>query len=126
MFSNSRPHRNVPKPVKGLFILMMIGTVIFVLGQVIMFLWNTILVKVVGVEVINFWQAIGLFVLSRILFGSFHFNKGRHIKHKMRKGARWKEKWMNMSDEERTEFKQRWKERCGRPPRRRPSESDEV
>ncbi|MBX2873553.1 MAG: hypothetical protein KTR30_15675 [Saprospiraceae bacterium] len=117
MFKDKRPHRNVPGPVKGLFILMMISVVIFVLGQVIMFLWNTILVEVTGVKVINFWQAIGLFALSRILFGSFHFNKGRQMKRKMRKGAKWREKWMNMSEEERAEFKQRWKDRCGRPPR---------
>jgi len=126
MFKDKRPHRNVPGPVKGFFILMMISVALFVLGQVIMYLWNTILVKVTGVQVISFWEAIGLFILSRILFGSFHFNKGRHMKHKMRKGARWKEKWMNMSDEERTEFKQRWKDRCGRPPRRGGPEREEI
>lgn len=114
MFRNKRPYRHIPGPVKGLFFLAMISLVIFVLGQVIMFLWNTILVKVAGVQVINFWEAIGLFILSRILFGSFHFGpKGRHIKQGARKRAHWKEKWRNMTEEERVEFKKRWKERCG-------------
>lgn len=123
MFSNKRPNRHLPRPVKGLFILAMISLVTFVLGQVIMFLWNTILVKVAGVQMINFWEAIGLFILSRILFGSFHFGaKGRRFKQGARKRARWRKKWINMTEEERIEFKKRWKERCGRPPKDYPSE----
>ena len=71
MFKDNSTHRRVPKPVKGLFFLALAALFLFVLGQVIMFLWNNILAEVTGVKTLNFWQAIGLFVLARILFGGF-------------------------------------------------------
>ena len=73
---------------------------------------NEILVEAAGVNAISFWQAIGLFALFRILFGGFRFGRrqkhwgGRKRRHKMR------EKWMNMSEEERAAFKDNWKEWC--------------
>ena len=76
---------------------------------VVMFLWNAILPDVTGVKPLNFWQAAGLLLLAKILFGGFGF-RGRRKHWKKRK--HWKNKWMQMSDEERQEAKQRWKERC--------------
>lgn len=115
MFSNNKPNRRVPGPIKGLFFLGMAVLVIFIVGHVIMFLWNTILVRVTGVIPLTYWEAIGLFILSRILFGSFHFGPKHHRagKGKSRR-AGWRDKWMNMTDEERADFKQKWKERCGK------------
>lgn len=92
--------------------------VLFVLGFaailsfVVMWLWNQVLVPVTGVKVVNFWQAAGLLILCRILFGGFKGGpwKGRHAINGGRSG--WKEKWKNMSDEEREQLKERWKERC--------------
>ena len=116
MFSNNQPNKRVPGPIKGLFFLGMAVLAIFIVGHVIMFLWNTILVRVTGVIPLTYWEAIGLFILSRILFGSFHFGPKHH-----RRGGKgsprragWRDKWMNMTDEERAEFKQKWKERCGK------------
>ena len=101
-------NRRIPPPIKGLFFLTMAVLFFFVLGQVIMFLWNTVLVKATGVNPLNFWESIGLFVLARILFGGFRFGPRR-----WRKSRRaWREKWMNMSEEERAEFKQKWREKC--------------
>lgn len=85
---------------------------VLVLSAVIMLLWNSILPEVVHVERISYLQAMGLFILSRILFGGFRFaGRGRpgfgpppHIR----------EKWMNMSEEERMKFRQEWRARCGR------------
>jgi Ca2+/H+ antiporter, TMEM165/GDT1 family len=79
----------------------------FLMGQVVMLLWNAILPAVFGVSVITFWQALGLLVLSRILFGGF-FKGGRGGPHM------WRRKWMNMSDEEKLKFQEEWKRRCGR------------
>jgi len=36
----------------------------------VMFLWNSILPSLVHVGMINYWQSLGLLVLSRLLFGS--------------------------------------------------------
>lgn len=82
----------------------------YLLGWVIMTLWNSILVPVLHVGALGFWQALGLFVLSRILFGGFRGGQ---------RGGPWKEKWRSMSEEERMQMKEAWKERC-RPGRQYP------
>lgn len=79
------------------------------LGWVVMLLWNAILPKVMtGVAVLTYWQAVGLFILSKILFGGFHGkprpNQGGAM--------HWRERWRNMSEEERAQFKAKWRERC--------------
>jgi hypothetical protein len=79
-----------------------------VLGYVVMSLWNNVLVSTVNVSTITFWQAIGLLVLSKILFGGFRGGWGGrgHWKNEM------KEKWHNMSPEEREKIKLEWRNRC--------------
>jgi len=42
-----------------------------VFGVAVMFLWNALIPTIFGLTVINFWQALGLLVLARILFGGF-------------------------------------------------------
>lgn len=75
---------------------------------IVMLLWNAVLPDVLGVKQINFWQALGLLVLSKILFGCFRgggrggFRGG---------GPPWKNKLMNMTPEERERFRQEWQQR---------------
>lgn len=38
---------------------------------IVMLLWNALLPVIFGISVINYWQAAGLIVLSRLLFGGF-------------------------------------------------------
>jgi hypothetical protein len=74
-------------------------------SAVTMLLWNALLPQIFGIASINFWQALGLLALSRILFCRFG---GRHpfgthgMGHATRNAIR--EKWMNMTPEERKEF----------------------
>ena len=79
-----------------------------------MALWNNILVAVLHVSVINFWQALGLFALSKILFGGFPgkpgWGRNRFRRHEMEE---MRNKWFNMSPEEKQNFKQNWRNRCG-------------
>ena len=85
-----------------------------IMGWVVMSLWNWLVPTLFHGPVINFWQTIGLFVLSKILFGGFH-GKGRHRgwggNSKMRE--RWKlkmeERMSTMTEEE----KEALKNRCG-------------
>jgi hypothetical protein len=42
-----------------------------VLTAVVMSLWNWLMPSLFGLGVITFWQALGLLVFSRILFGRF-------------------------------------------------------
>lgn len=39
-------------------------------------LWNHVLVDVLGVKEITYWQALGILVLARILFGGFPGRRG--------------------------------------------------
>ena len=79
------------------------------LGYIVMLLWNGVLVDVTTVKMISYPQAIGILVLSKILFGGFKNgwgSKGREWKQNM------KEKWEKMNPEEREKFKQQWRNRC--------------
>jgi hypothetical protein len=67
-------------------------------------------VPAVGANSISFWQALGLLVLSRILVGGFGGGDKKH----RGDSSRWKEKWANMSDEEKLKFREEWKRRCGK------------
>lgn len=73
-----------------------------------MMLWNALLPQIFGTRTISFWQAAGLFVLSRILFGRFG---GR--RHGMR-GGPFGRGWRGMNREERERFRSAMQQRgCG-------------
>jgi hypothetical protein len=80
-------------------------------SYIVMLLWNALIPDIFHLGVITYWQAVGILVLSKILFG---FGKGGH-----RGGAPWmrhrlKERWMNMSPEEQERFREQMRERCGK------------
>lgn len=85
------------------------AALVFVLGFVVMYLWNAILPGVLGVKTISFWQAMGIFVLAKILFGGF--KGGGHRKHEWRRKMH--DKWEQMSPEERQQWKQNMRNWCG-------------
>ena len=80
-------------------------------SSIIMFLWNWLIPDIFGLATISFWQALGLFILSRILFGGFgFFSKARMMHEKIHHdtdGHPIHKKWMRMSDEQRREFIER-------------------
>jgi hypothetical protein len=91
----------------GILRIMMVLVVIFLFGIVVMLLWNWLLPVVAGLPEITFLQAIGLLVLSHILFGGLG-GIGRMAAGRAMRGAgqgnSFREKWFKMSDEERREF----------------------
>lgn len=103
-------HRS--KAQKLLFIIPMVIAVILLLGLVVMGLWNAILPQVIGVSAISFWQALGILLLSKILFGGFG-KGGGFGRRRMEWKRRMQEKWEGMNPEERERFKAEWKNRCG-------------
>jgi hypothetical protein len=82
------------------------------LSWVVMSLWNCVLVAVLGVSVISFWQAAGILLLSKILFGGFQKSGGwgRHNREEWRE--KWAQKMQHMSPEEREKIKEEWRNRC--------------
>lgn len=93
----------------GFILLAIIGILVF--GGIVMLLWNALMPELFHLSVITFWQALGLLLLTKILFSGFRGGGGPRApwKDKLRK------KWMNMTPEEREKFKQEWGRRC-RPP----------
>ena len=95
-----------------MFLLVPPAIVLFgwIFGEVVMHLWNWLLPPLFGWHAVSFWQALGLLVLCRILFGGFR--NGTHGGGKGR-GRRWAKQWEKMSPEERERFQQSWRSRCG-------------
>jgi Ca2+/H+ antiporter, TMEM165/GDT1 family len=96
---------------RGIFIPIAIAAGIFLFGFIVMSLWNALLPGIIGVGTVTFWQALGILILAKILFGGFHGGPGRH-KYHHRHHHDWHTKWMQMSPEERARFKTEWKDRC--------------
>jgi hypothetical protein len=74
-----------------------------------MHLWNWLLPELFGWRPIGFWQALGLLVLCRILFGGF----GCHGSGSSRMQRRMAERWERMIPEEREKFRHDMRGRCG-------------
>ena len=76
---------------------------------VVMQLWNNLLPVILHVSTITFWQAMGIFILSKILFG--FGGRGGH------RGGPWMhkmERFKNMSPEEQERFREEMRARCGK------------
>lgn len=99
---------------RAIFIPIAIAAGIFIFGSLVMFLWNSILPAVLGISTITFWQAIGILVLSKILFGGFRGGHGHCNSHA---GHHLRGKWMNMNPEDREKMKQEWRIRCSTQPK---------
>lgn len=84
---------------------------IITVGVVVMWLWNWLVPSLFAGPVINYYQALGLFLLSRILFRGF--TGSSHHGCKGRGPDQWKDKWSNLSDGEREKLRDLWKKRCG-------------
>lgn len=105
---------------KGRFIFIPIAAAAFlsIISYVVMQLWNCLLPDVLHASTITFWQAMGIFILCKILFG---FGKGGGwrggrggggapwMRHKM------EERFKSMTPEEKEKFKQKMRDRgtCG-------------
>lgn len=83
-----------------LFIIPAVAVFIGAFGCAVMLLWNALLPRIAGLPLIGFWEAAGLLVLARILFGGPGWMGGHHHGSK----NMFRDKWLNMSGEERKEF----------------------
>ena len=90
-----------------------VAVIVFValFGWLVMVLWNELVPSVFHGPVIGYWQAFGLLVLCRILFGGLRGWRGSHGHWR---GHRWRERWESLSPEERERLRARFAERCGR------------
>lgn len=95
---------------KMIFIPFAIAGFLALASFIVMLLWNALVPAIFHLGVITFWQAAGLLILCKILFG---FGKGGS-----RGGAPWMrhkmERFGNMSPEDQQRFREQWRERCGK------------
>jgi len=90
---------------KGKYVVFPIMAMAFftLLSYVVMLLWNNILPEVIHVETITIWQAAGIFILCKLLFGFGRpggFGKRQMFKNRLA------ERMKDMSPEEMEKFKQ--------------------
>jgi|SRR6187402_1196735 len=96
--------------LKAIKIVVIAAVAITAFGYVVERLWNWLIPAIIGWKPISFTQALGLLVLSKILFGGFHKHGGggpRGWKRDMR------ERWANMTPEERERFRSGMRGRGG-------------
>jgi hypothetical protein len=85
-------------------------------GLVVMILWNWLIPALFAGPVLTFWQALGLLLLGRLLFGSFG---GRNWRggYGGPRYADWRERmserWAQLTPEQRQQMRQQWRRRCG-------------
>lgn len=82
---------------------------IFVGGELVMHLWNWLLPPLFGWRQITFWQALGVLVLCRILFGGHGWRGSGRSNYRRRMAERWE----RMTPEERERLRQSWRGRWG-------------
>lgn len=92
--------------LKGILFVVVIT---FLLGFVVKLLWNSLMPPIFGLHLITFWQGLGLLLLGKILFGGFRGFRGGspHWRQRM------KQRWDSMTPEQREQFRQGMKRRCG-------------
>lgn len=96
------------RKVIGIIILVIIG--VFVIGSIVMLLWNALLPVIFHLPLISFWQALGLLILTKILFSGFRGGPRAQWKRDKLKAA-----WSNMTPEQKEKLKSEWGRRCGKP-----------
>ncbi|WP_206155935.1 hypothetical protein [Chitinophaga fulva] len=103
------------RPIKKIG-LIFLGIIFFALVILLtQVLWNNLIPELFHGPVISYWQALGLLVLGKLLFG-WHGHKGgwggggRWGGWRQRK--EWKEKLANMTPEQREKMKQRFRQYC--------------
>jgi hypothetical protein len=84
--------------------------VVFVIafGGLVMVLWNWLIPSIFNLREINFWEALGLLVLGKLLFGGFH---GKDKSRSMRWKQHYYNKFSSMTPEDRERFKAKMKEK---------------
>jgi len=99
------------KIIWKVFAFIIISTLaVFLIGYIVMSLWNNILSPVLNVKTVDLKQAIGIFILAKILTGGVFRSWGG-------RGGYWKEKinrkLESMPEEERNYYQKMYWKKCG-------------
>ena len=102
--TNNIIHKEMRKKILKFIVGFIVAAVAF--SAVTMLLWNALMPGIFGIASINFWQALGLLVLGRILFSGIGGGNFMHPHGMMDDGRKnfFREKWMRMTPDERRDF----------------------
>jgi hypothetical protein len=81
------------------------SAVILLKGVFVMALWNALIPDLFHGPVVNFWQALGLVVLAKLLVGFQGGMRGFGV-HGHHRGGFWGRRWSNLSPEERQKLRE--------------------
>lgn len=101
--TRSRPRR---RPARLALFALLLLCALAAAGALVMALWNAVLVPALGAGPLNFWQALGLLLLCRLLFGRW----GPPRRHGPPAALR--EHLGSLSPQQRERFRQHWQARC--------------
>ncbi len=95
--------------LRVLKVLVIVLVAVTVFSFAVLWLWNHLMPVIFGLHAITFWQALGLLVLSKILFGGFRGRPG----FSMHWRQRMMERWEQMTPEEHEKFRAGMRGGCG-------------
>lgn len=105
---------NTKRKGKKIFIGIAIVILFFLVIALLQFLWNKLMPEIFGLKTIDYWQALGLFILSKLLFGRGFGKSGPGFGRKMRHRELDRS---DLSEEEKERLREEWKRRfdskCG-------------
>jgi hypothetical protein len=88
--------------VKFVLIAVLCVIALALFGFVVMKLWNWLTPALFGWRQVSYWQAVGVIILTRLLFGRWGGSAGRGGYRRRQIRAR----WQDMTPEEREKFRQ--------------------
>lgn len=93
---------------KFIFVPFLVAGILALVSYIVMLLWNNLLPDILHTGTITYWQAMGIFILAKILFGFGRGSRGGApwMQHKM-------ERFRNMSAEDKERFRTEMRRRCG-------------
>jgi Ca2+/H+ antiporter, TMEM165/GDT1 family len=98
------------------FIPLIIAAFLALATFVVQSLWNGVLADVLGVKTVTYWQALGILILAKLLFGGFPGRRGGPC------GGPWRHRmmearWNSLSPEDREKMRDEMRRRFGDWPR---------
>jgi hypothetical protein len=100
---------------KGLKMAALVALYIMFFGTFVMALWNWLMPTLFNLPMITFSQALGLFVLLRILTGGFKIVGMSSLggdKENWEQKKQLFDKWDNLSQDDRDKLRDEWREKC--------------
>lgn len=106
MDEKRRPGRTFFRIIGGMIVgLVVIAACSLVIGAIVMVLWNWLMPSIFGLVTINYWQAFGIVLFAKLVFGGF----GKHFGPPFA-GRKWQERRWGEYAKHWDEYSKRWGE----------------